>query len=368
MHVKKILAFIIVFAIAWCGFIYSPRILEALGTSPADTGEVTDLEQRLLEDILTLDSRLHHLEKQLESLSDENLAQKKALDKKRQELSTLDGVFKRRQKGLGKLIRFSYEGGNANLLAVLLGSEDLGDFFRRADNIRLFMEYYNNMIIETKTLITDRRREEFEIMEKQQQIQDLEQQAKMALEEIANTIAKKQAQLQRARLLLKDTAFLDRTSEKWQEALPSLDYLLKNLSSLPWNTLGPDNLKVNYFNLSARAEFYDENLSKKLLSEDEKLKDVSLKFNSQGITVVEQRPGSSTPIYSITCSLELTQDQQVKFIPQHLEFNGVTLAPKVIDELMSDYTMVFVPPALPYDLKITSISTEEGKLIMNLKK
>lgn len=224
------------------------------------------------------------------------------------------------------------------------------------------------MIIETKALISHRRREELEIMENQRRIEELEQQAKRALEEIGKTLAQKQQELARARLLLKDTGFLDSTSEKWQEALPSLDYLLKNLSELPWKSVSPDDLKINYFNLSARAEFHDESLTKKLLSKDEKLKNVSFKFDEKGITVTEQRPGSSVPVYSITCALELTEDQKVKFIPLHLEFNGVTLAPKVIEELMADYTMVFVPPALPYDLKITSISTQKGKFILNLKK
>ena len=65
--------------------------------------------------------------------------------------------------------------------------------------------------------------------------------------------------------------------------------------------------------------------------------------------------------------MELTDDQKIQFTPKRLDFNGVTLPPKVIDELMTDYDMVFTPPPLPYDLKITSISTEKGKLIMNFK-
>lgn len=368
MPAKRVFAIAMIFVTAWCGFVY-PFGSAAAQDPPVPTLlEISALERQLLEEVLALDSRMLRLTKEHEALAGENAIQKKALEQKRRELSALDGVFKKRQRELGSLIRFSYEGGQANLLAVLLGSVSLGDFFRRADNIWLFLEYYNNIIVETRSIITDRRREEFEIMENQRRIEELEQQTREALEEMAKTMAQKQAELARARLLLKDTAFLDNTSAKWQEALPSLDYLLRNLSGLPWNTLSPDDLKVNYFNLSARAEFRDESLRKKLLTQDEKLKDVTLEFNDEGITVTEQRPGSNVPVYSITCALKLLEDQKIMFIPVHLEFNGVTLAPKVIDELMADYTMVFVPPTLPYDLQITSISTEKGKLIMNLKK
>ena len=130
------------------------------------------------------------------------------------------------------------------MLSVLVGAEDLGEFFRRFDNIMFFMEYYNNIIIETKALITHRKQEERSIMEKQREIQSLEKQAKLALEKITETITQKQKELRHARLILKDTAFLEEISEDWQESLPSLDYLLKNLSSLPWSKLTPDDLKV----------------------------------------------------------------------------------------------------------------------------
>jgi peptidoglycan hydrolase CwlO-like protein len=325
-------------------------------------------EQKLIEDILALDSRVLALKKQVKELSDRNRELKKDLARMRSELSRLNADFKDRQNRLARWIVFSYKGGMGNFLAVLVGAEDMGDFFRRLDNILFFMEYYNNVITETRSLISLRKQEESNIMENQKQVEALEEQAKRALKDIQETLAQKQKELQHARMVLKDTAFLEEISRNWQEALPSLDYLLKNLSKLPWNSISPDNIKVNYFTLTARAEFTDASLTRKLLSGDEKLKNVYFKFHSGGVTVAEKKPESSVPTYSITCALELTEEQKIKFTPTSLEFAGVTLPPRVIQELMSDYDMVFTPPPIPYDLKITSIEIEEGKLIMLLKK
>ncbi len=343
-------------------------ILNLIFAGVATGAQTQDTKQRLIEEILTLDARVLALKNEIEKLSLQNNKLRKELEVKQNELSVLNSSFKERQNELSRWIVFSFKGGVGNMLSVLVGAEDLGEFFRRFDNIMFFMEYYNNVIIETKALITHRKQEERSIMEKQREIQSLEKQAKLALEKITQTIAEKQKELRRARLILKDTTFLEEISEDWQESLPSLDYLLKNLSSLPWSSLSPDNLKVNYFAMTARAEFFDTSVTKTLLSGDENLKDVYFTFDSEGITVTEKKPDSETPVYSITCSMHLIEEQKIKFSPIRLKFSGVTLPAKVIEELMADYDMVFTPPPLPYDLKITSISTEKGKLIMNFRK
>lgn len=330
--------------------------------------QIDDIEQRLIEEILTLDSKVLALQNEVEKLSSQNRELKEELKKKQEELSSLNNTINIRRNELSRWVIFSHKGGLGNMLAVLVGAEDFGDFFRRFDNIMFFLEYYNNIILETRALISNREQEERNIMEKQREIDALEQQAKKALERINETIAEKQKELRHARLVLKDTTFLEELSENWQESLPSLDYLLKNLSSLPWSSLSPDDLKVNYLTLTARAEFYDTSVTKVLLSKDENLKDVFIKFNKEGITVTEKKPNSDTPIYSITCSMKLTKDNKVQFTPTKLEFSGVVLPTKVIEELMADYDMVFTPPPLPYDLKISAISTDKGKLIMIFKK
>jgi len=329
---------------------------------------ITEVEQQLIEEILALDAKILALRNEIEQLSLENSKLRKQLELKQEELSSLNTTVANRQKELSRWIVFAFKGGMGNMLSVLVGAEDLGDFFRRFDNIVFFIEYYNNIIIETRALIAQRKQEERDIMDKQREIQALENQAKLALQKITQTIEEKQQELNRARLILKDTTFLEAISEDWQKSLPSLDYLLKNLSSLPWSSLRPDDLTVNYFAMTARAVFLDTSVTKTLLSKDENLKNVYFTFSTEGITVTEKNPDSNVPVYSITCDIQLTEDNKIKFNPKKLEFNGVTLPAKVIEELMADYNMEFTPPPLPYDLKITSIKTEEGKLIMNLKR
>lgn len=340
---------------------------------PADMGIVRaqandSIQQKLIEEILALDSKVLALRNQIETLSKENNELKAVLKQKRIELLALDNEVKKRQDALSDWIVFSFKGGIGNFLSVLVGADSMGDFFRRLDNIMFFLEYYNNVIAETKSIISRRKQEEKAIMEKQSLVQSLEVQAQKALDEISKVLEKKKSELNRARMLLKDITFLEEISKNWQDVLPSLDYLLRNLSALPWSDISPDSVKINYFNLTARAEFTDKSLTQKLLSKNERLRNVYFEFNEDGITVAEKRPESGSPVYSITCKMELADDYKIRFIPTGLEFSGVTLPARVIAELMSDYDMMFTPPALPYNLKIASIHTEKGKLIMNLSR
>lgn len=358
---QKIIVFFILLSIVMC----TPFSIElAFGQKVIPN----NIEQQLIEDILTLDTRVLALKNQIKQYSNQNENYKKILMQKQKELKKLEANIQSKQNKLHQWVLFSYKGGIGNLLSVLVGSETLGEFFRRFDNIVYIFEYYNNIIAETRTLIFRQRQEESFIMKKQREIQDLEEQARKALEEIAKALEEKQRELIRAQSILKDTGFLEALSKNWQKALPSLDYLLKNLSSLPWSSITPDDLKVNYLSLSARAEFYDTSLTKKLFSKERNLENVYFTFDSEGVTVAEKNPQDNTLAYSIKCGIELTEDNKIKFIPKSLFFNGVALPPKVIEELMSDYTMEFILPTMPYNLKITSITTTEGKLIMFLKK
>lgn len=195
---------IIVFFFNLMFFEFTPEIL------------AQDIQQQLIEEILTLDARVLALKNEVEMLSLKNEELQRELAAKQNDLALLNTNFDNRQKQLSHWIVFSFKGGIGNILSVLIGT-DLGEFFRRLDNIMCFLEYYNNMIIETRALIAHRKQEENAIMEKQREIQALEQQARIALEKITQTIALKQRELEQAKLVLEDTGFLEEISKDWQK-------------------------------------------------------------------------------------------------------------------------------------------------------
>ncbi|MDN5332474.1 MAG: hypothetical protein PWP45_1699 [Tepidanaerobacteraceae bacterium] len=351
-------------SVFFAAFLFN-RTLFALLASPVLTQN--ESEQKLIEEILRLDSKIHAINIKLSELAEKKKELEESLALKRIALNRLSVKLKENRKKLARWIVFSYKNGIGTFLSVLVGAENAGDFLRRFDNIVFLLEYYNNIISETRNLFLLQKQEESFIMEKHKEIRALEDQTRKSLEELMETRTKKEQELINARKILDNTSFLENTSKNWQEVLPSLDYLLKNFSSLPWSSISPDNLKVNYLTLTARAEFTDRTLTEKLLSGNDKLKNASFTFGPEGITVSEKGPQGQI-LYSLTCRLELLSNNRIKIEPIKIEFNGVTLPPEVIQDLTKNIDLSFTPPPMPYDLKIISISTEEHKLILYLKK
>jgi len=354
-----ILLFYLIFVIISCPFVSF--------SLPSPVPTMDSKEQELLEEILSLDSKIHSLKEKISNLERQQEELNKTLLNNKRDLKKLEGTLKEKRKKLSSFVVFAYKGGFGTFLAVLAGSESLGEFLRRLDNIIFVTEYYNNVIDEVKTLIVLKKQEEEKIMEKQKKIAQLEKEAKNTLSELEKVKIFKETELAKARRIFKDPKFLEDMSKNWQVVLPSLDYLLKNLTSLPWTSISPDKLHVNYFTLTAKGEFYEKSLTEKLLSGKEELKNVYFKVTKEGITVFEKDKSGST-VYSITCTVALTEEGKIKFDPIRLEFNGITLPPEVIKDLLTGYDLSFTPPPLPYELKISSIETQEGKLIMNFKK
>lgn len=155
---------------------------------------------------------------------------------------------------------------------------------------------------------------------------------------------------------------------KIRKLSPTLNYLLNNLSNLPWSNITPDDFTVNYLSLTATAKFRDESITRKLFSKNEKLKNVYITFKPEGIIVTEKKSSKNHPSFIIKCNIELSRHNQVRFIPKHLEFNGSSVPTVVINKLIKNYNMEFELPKIPYNLKIVSLSTDNGQLIIKLRR
>ena len=104
-------------------------------TAVAKTKKLNKTEQYIIEEILALDSKIHSLQNEIKVLTEKNFELEKSLLHKRMELETLNNNVKLEQEKLCKWIVFCHKGGLGNMLSVLVGAENLSDFFRRLDNI-----------------------------------------------------------------------------------------------------------------------------------------------------------------------------------------------------------------------------------------
>jgi len=113
------------------GFILTLAVIFILNTmciQLVQGTQIDDVEQQLIEEILTLDSKILALRNEIEQLSLQNAELRKQLELKQKELSSLNENFKNRQNQLSRWLVFAFKGGVGNILPARGGAENLGDF------------------------------------------------------------------------------------------------------------------------------------------------------------------------------------------------------------------------------------------------
>jgi predicted amino acid-binding ACT domain protein len=95
----------------WLFFMIVVFIFNSMFIGVAPGAQVPNVEQRLIEEILTLDARVLALKNKVEQLSVQNNELRRELEIKQKELSVLNSSFNKRQNELSRWIVFSYKGG-----------------------------------------------------------------------------------------------------------------------------------------------------------------------------------------------------------------------------------------------------------------
>ena len=102
-------------------------ILNIMSVQITPGAQIDDIEQRLIEEILTLDSKVLALQKEVDKLSSQNQELKEELKQKKEELSSLNSSINIRQNELSRWVIFSY-GGLGTCLLCLSEQKILGIF------------------------------------------------------------------------------------------------------------------------------------------------------------------------------------------------------------------------------------------------
>lgn len=82
-------------------------------------------------------------------------------------------------------IKYMYENGNSDMIAVLLSAEDMADFLNKAEYVEQISEYDRQMLVEFQKIVKDIEKKEEKLKKEKEQLISLQ-----------NTLAKKQTEVQ----------------------------------------------------------------------------------------------------------------------------------------------------------------------------
>ncbi|MGI6604675.1 MAG: coiled-coil domain-containing protein [bacterium] len=343
-----------------------PLVLQA---APVDqpslptAAEQEQLQEQLMAEILSLDTHLAALKRE-EARARQRLEElQQELNLNQQEKENLIRAVQAAQANVTLWLRFLAEDGALTYLDVLLGAVDLTDFLQRLDLVAVLIESNINRLEQRKELLATVSAQEQMLTVQQNEISTIYKaiaESVAAAEKLRQSRARALAEAERT---LADFDSVAALSQAWEAILPDLDHLIGQLPNLPWESLQPDSLEVNYFLRTAFLTYNQPSLAALLNTGLPANQQSEIQF-SAGKLVLNRPSVDGRPPYSITLSLT-PQERTLIFEPISVTVADTTISAATLAPLMADYDLSLELPLLPGS-KIKNVQLEDGRLLLML--
>lgn len=146
-------------------------------------------------------------------------------------------------------------------------------------------------------------------------------------------------------------------SESLETSIPSLDFLLNNISKLPWDSLQPDNINIQFDAVS--ASFSDVSISNMIDNYDVMLKNVKIAFDDSGFTLIDGDNYTLKGIFKV-------DGGKINFNIESITIKSVEITGEYLNNLIKNYKTVlnFESPLKQY--KLDSVETTNGEVKFKL--
>jgi hypothetical protein len=322
-------------AIAWpllIIIVIAHSMVPALAAPSAPGSALTTLEEkdRLIAEILQLDTKLallHAKKAETEAL----LAKlRSSLKDTQQEKSQLVTLAAEEKQNVGRWLRFLAEEGSITYLDVLLGAADLTDFLTRLDILITIIESNVNSLQQLQVLTQKIEVKEQEFRTRERDIASAYAIIKRSVEEAQQVREAKSLALKEAEKKLADFPAILALSQAWEHVLPDIDRCLQRLSKLPWNTIKPDKVNLDYLRGQAEITFKESTLADLLnrgLSQEDKFN-----LRCQPGFMILERPALD---YSIRFTIS-SKSRRLVFEPHSVTVGDTQVPDSALELLFKD--------------------------------
>ncbi|MBE3573332.1 MAG: hypothetical protein IMW95_10335 [Moorella humiferrea] len=319
-------------------------------------------ESRLLQEILRLDARLQNAAAEQQKLEQRLLLVQKELDAARAAQAQAENSLAAGRRDFERSLRFFYLHGSSSFLAAACLSENPSDFFIRWELLKYLADYFWG-IVRHNLALADMAREKSNLAAaKERQLEEARQAVQANQETI---LALKKQQEERLDALRRQNSAWSRDllalEKAWAGALPTLQYLLQALPSLPWQSLRPDAVQLVLGRGEVMATFSQQNIYKTIFAPQKELENIQLILEDGGIKI-------AGPDFEIQGTLAVYGPSQLLFNPQNVTFSGFLLEPSTWSELLPQEKLILNLPPPYYGLQFQNITLLSGRMLLTLRR
>lgn len=314
-------------------------------------------------EIISLELSLSSGQKKLEEINRDIDAIADQIEGLRSEEEKIEKLAADSRERLKYWYRFMYIDGNISLLEVILNSEDISDLFSRIYYIESIQEYYMDHLDSLNSLKQKKEKLSSELALKLNNLKVARNELNAAIENIQRLIAEKQRLYQMA-LTDEDMQRQIKEGEALLERFEVLNYLITNLSDLPWESIQPSSIQINSM-FSAATATIDESSIEGIIHSGENLKDVSLHITKSGF-VISGPSSDKTAAFTMEGEMRLSDNNTIEFIPASLVIDNLIIDNEGLEKILNSSELKLTLPPLPLNLKVMSLTPKDGYITLEL--
>lgn len=334
--------------------------IKTIYSDPAsDLKNAQDEEQKIIIELFNLDMEKVRASNLLEKLNSEIADTTKQIDSMEKEISGISREIVNERNNIKSWFRFLYMNGTNTILSLLLMSNNASELLHRLIYIDIITNYFYNKLDHINYLLKNKKTEEEALTHQRDELRKKIEEQRNAILTLNKLESEKSAMLDNIKKQISDYQRILDISASVESGLPSLDFLLNNISKLPWNSLQPDNFDIQVDSVS--ASFSDESISNMIDNYNDVLKNVKITFDDSGFTL------SDGDNYTLYGNFEVN-DGKIDFNVTSINVKGVEITGEDLNNLIKNYNTVldFESPLKQY--KLVSVETTTGEVKFTLSR
>lgn len=323
-------------------------------------------EKQLIIELLNWDVKIEAARLEQERLQREIPLQEELLAASEVQLAQSRAVLEEGRDRLGRWINHLYRYGALTYLDVVLGAADFNDFIERAEIVGIILASQAKMLDEVRSFTVAVRENAGVVRQKHEELSTKSLELNARLKEMEAARSGREEFLGELRLRSADLAAKVAQAEtQWYRSLNSLHYLLANLHTLPLYNLSPASSEITFSGL--RLEYSDKEINNKILEiSDANLAGFSVRCYPGRFTVTGPAVMPGGPEFIMEGHFQMMEEGKVRYQPETLTLAGVPVSREVLGYVSSESGMVIDAGVYLESFRLSGISIEEGRLVINL--
>ncbi|WP_434565413.1 hypothetical protein PQ690_05855 [Thermoanaerobacterium thermosaccharolyticum] len=314
-------------------------------------------EQKIVLELFNLDMEKARSLRLLDQINMEIINTNEKIDSMEREISSLNQDIVKERNNVKSWFRFLYMNGTNTILSLLLMSNNASELLHRLIYIDIITNYFYSKLDHINYLLKNKKSEEEALNNQRNDLKKKLDEQKNLVFKIEQLESSKRAMLVNIKRQIGDYQKILSLSESLETSIPSLDFLLNNISKLPWDSLQPDNIDIQFDAVS--ASFSDVSISNMIDNYDVMLKNVKIAFDDSGFTLIDGDNYTLKGIFKV-------DGGKINFNIESITIKSVEITGEYLNNLIKNYKTVlnFESPLKSY--KLDGVETTNGEVKFTL--